>query len=241
MKQNTMIYTMNMTISQTSKVYHSSYYARHALFEKGSWLEQCEPEVLNIVNNNLSDDKPIKILDLGCGVGKNAIPISRILKQRATITCVDILPTAITTLKKNAQKFSVSSAITGIVSPIESYPIPTSSYDLILANSVLMFLDTRDAVKSVLEDMIHGTKNDGINYISLSCDVSERDMTTQKIEPNITELPFSFEETRTWLQTIYIGWKCILENGTPYSEHYVRDGKELLWTTTFLSVAYQKK
>lgn len=229
-----------MSISHSSKTYHTNYYATHNLFEKGSWLEQCEPEILNIVKTNFCDGRNIHILDLGCGVGKNAIPIAQTLQQHGEITCVDILSAAISSLEKNAQQYGVSTYVHGISSPIETFQIIENLYDLILANSVLMFLENKKKVADVLQNMKNGSKLHGIHYISLSCDVTELNIQTQKVVPTTTELPFRLEPTILWLKSIYSGWDCILEKKVPYEEQYSKDGEDVLWSTTFLYIAFQK-
>lgn len=71
-----------------------------------------------------SDYKDLRVLDLGCGVGRNSIYIAKAFEgETCTVDCIDILDVAIEILKKNSKEYNVEHRINGIVKPIEKFKI----------------------------------------------------------------------------------------------------------------------
>lgn len=230
-----------MSISDASNTYHSHYYQTHSLFDKNSWLAQSEQEIADLASQNFSFTQNLKILDLGCGVGKNSIPLAQqLLANDPKIIAVDILPNAIELLQKNAKKYYVDPYIHGIISPIESFPIVEATYDLILANSVLMFLDSFESVELVLKHMIHGTKTGGFNYICVSTDTKETQKESTIPAISDSELPFELHDTTQLFQHFYKDWTTHTLSTKPYEEYYQKNGKFYHWKTTFLTCIFQK-
>lgn len=82
-------------IRENEKISHTEIYTSHAIYEEGSWLSKPIKTVKDILPI-FCDYKKLSVLDLGCGVGRNAIYIADTFKNIAcTIDCVDILPLAI--------------------------------------------------------------------------------------------------------------------------------------------------
>jgi methylase of polypeptide subunit release factors len=53
--------------------YHEKFYAETELFQPGSWLSR----PVKVVLESLPQKDNIQVLDLGCGVGRNSIPIAQ--------------------------------------------------------------------------------------------------------------------------------------------------------------------
>ena len=86
--------------------YHHHFYEEHELFQPGSWLSKPAPGVIDQLEY-VSEDAP-QVLDLGCGVGRNAIPIAQYIKNGGGhITGVDLLPVAIEKLKEGKRNPSM--------------------------------------------------------------------------------------------------------------------------------------
>lgn len=62
------------------KKYHDYCYENYSLFEKGSWLYKPVQTVIDLLPM-FSGQSPVKVLDLGAGVGRNSIPIVERVKD----------------------------------------------------------------------------------------------------------------------------------------------------------------
>lgn len=63
-------------IREEERKYHESFYSSSKLFEEGTWLHKPVEVVVNWIEKVDKHD-PMTVLDLGCGVGRNAIPIAQ--------------------------------------------------------------------------------------------------------------------------------------------------------------------
>lgn len=99
-------------IRRSEKEYHERCYERNGLFEPGSWLHKPVKTVTEGLQALYAKDesKKIRVLDLGCGVGRNAMPIAEALHARGggTVVCVDLLESALDKLRGYAAERSVS-------------------------------------------------------------------------------------------------------------------------------------
>ena len=145
-------------IRESEKRSHIEIYANETLYQTDSWLKKPIKAVTDILPL-FHDYKELKVLDLGCGVGRNSICIARKYKHiNCTIDCVDLLELAIEKLQLNANEYDVQSYMNGIVLPIEDYTIPPQSYDLILAVSALEHVATNDIFLAKLAEIRDGIR-----------------------------------------------------------------------------------
>lgn len=75
-------------IRNEEKKYHDYCYDKYKLFEEGSWLHKPVKTVTDLLH--LFDGKEnVKVLDLGCGVGRNSIPKAEVIKSKnGKVVCV---------------------------------------------------------------------------------------------------------------------------------------------------------
>ena len=163
------------TIRRAEAESHTQAYTQHALFEPGSWLAKPVKTVLEVVQQ-LQGREGLRVLDLGCGVGRNSIPIAQALD--AQVVCVDILPLAIEKLQENAVEYGVKDEIQGIVSGIDDFSITECSYDLILAVSALEHMDGPESFTAKLHEMRRGLRPGGILCLIVNSGVTEQDRGT---------------------------------------------------------------
>ena len=128
---------------------HTAAYESLTLYAPGSWLSK-PIRALEALLPLYAEREGLRVLDLGSGVGRNAIACARALKN-AQVTCVDILPMAIEKLMENAESFGVSGRIQGICTPVDGFPIEPEGFDIILAGSVLEHLDSRASTLRTLD------------------------------------------------------------------------------------------
>lgn len=232
---------MNSKARKATQDYHKQYYVAHKLFQKGSWLEEPKPVIIDLTNNYLVGKKHTKILDLGSGVGRNAIPIAQLIKPfKGKVICIDYLKIAIQKLAQYAHKYNVSEQIEVYVSPIEEYQISENEFDFIIAHSVLDHVATLKQMLRVIHEMKAGTKVGGINYIFVNTDVTETDAKTGKSLPADTEVKLNSETTKQLLYDLYRAWKIFILESEKYNERYEKNGREINWEVTGVLLAAQK-
>ncbi|MBL2486581.1 class I SAM-dependent methyltransferase, partial [Klebsiella pneumoniae] len=80
----------------------------------------------------------LQVLDLGSGVGRNSIPIAqKIQNTSGTVTCVDLLDSALTKLQTYSKEYGVINNIKTEQVAIENYYIQPDTYNYIIAVSSL--------------------------------------------------------------------------------------------------------
>ncbi len=227
---------MKHSAREATKVYHTQLYTRRTLFEKGaSWLEKPEEEILSVVKKNFLGKKNIKVLDLGSGVGRNAIPIAKSIgKSGGEVICVDYLDVAIDKLNKYAKQYAVNKCIKGIVSPIESFVINPNTYDFIIAHSVLTHAESKEKMIKIIKNMVNGTRNNGINYIYDITNLKEFDAETGESRSPDAEVKITSEEFKSLLKKIYNDWTIQLIEKNPYEERFEKDGRKVIWRTDYM-------
>ncbi|MBD2862693.1 class I SAM-dependent methyltransferase [Paenibacillus oceani] len=95
-------------ICQEERDYHEACYEEYKLFEPGSWLHKPVRAVMETMALVTSSGGPITVLDLGCGVGRNSIPIaSRLQGRGGKVVCVDILQSALNKLHEYGEHYGV--------------------------------------------------------------------------------------------------------------------------------------
>ena len=128
-------------IREEERISHTQIYEQEELFTGESWLNKQVKTVTDLIPYFQKYEK-IKILDLGCGVGRTCIPFVQAFPGKCMADAVDILEIAIDRLERNSRKYGIDSQISGHVCPLEAWPIPGESYDLILAVSALEHVDS---------------------------------------------------------------------------------------------------
>jgi 2-polyprenyl-3-methyl-5-hydroxy-6-metoxy-1,4-benzoquinol methylase len=218
--------------------YHREFYKVNSLFEPGSWLEKPDANIIEIGNSFLGQ-APIRVLDLGAGVGRNAIPLAKLLKdQKISIDCVDILDIAIDKLTLNAHTFGVTQSINPILADVSTYSIPTEQFDLILAESVVEHcLD----MQAVLLSIQTGTKIGGFNCLSITTDLEETDISTgAKLEPSI-QTNLSAIDCEALIRHLYSNWKVKKLTFSPYEEIQTRQEVAILRKAKFLFLVAERR
>lgn len=149
-------------IRESEKKSHTKMYLNEELYKTETWLNKPIKTVQEILPLFVAY-KELKVLDLGCGVGRNCVSIAREYKSiDCVIECVDILNIAIEKLYFYAEKYGVEANIRGVVKSIEDFEIFPNTYDFILAVSALEHVDTEENFIHKLIEIRDGTKEKGI-------------------------------------------------------------------------------
>ncbi|MWC27028.1 class I SAM-dependent methyltransferase [Paenibacillus sp. MMS18-CY102] len=227
-------------IRKQEKAYHDQCYENLELFAEGSWMHKPVASVLR--HFAYFDGKPeVHVLDLGSGVGRNSIPLASKLSDRAgSVVCVDLLDSAITKLTHYAAQYGVTNTIQPVKSDIGRYRIEPDSFDYIVAVSTLEHVDSEEAFDRTLARMVHGTKNEGINYILISTNIREKHMASKQSLLPMFELLFDTDSLVHKLQSHYEGWTVLEQIVKPYALEIERNGECVLLESDVLIWAVQK-
>lgn len=215
-------------IREEERKYHETCYNTHQLFEQGSWLHKPVQTVLDALSN--FDSSPcVKVLDLGCGVGRNSIPIAESLRGReGGVICVDLLESALTKLTRYSQAYGVDEYIETKCCDIGDYDIAPGEFDYIVSVSALEHVESLTKLHLLLERMVQGTKMDGVNCIVLNSNIRETDLLTgMELDPNI-ELNMTTSEAKQLLAAVYTGWELVYTTVKSLEFTIERGGRQIL-------------
>ncbi|MCM3737991.1 class I SAM-dependent methyltransferase [Bacillus cytotoxicus] len=225
-------------IRQKEEGYHEHCYANYKLFEEGSWLYKPVSGVIEMMNV-FQDQQSVTALDLGCGVGRNSIPIAQRMKA-GKVVCVDLLSSALHRLQQYSYDFDVADRIQTVESHIEEYQIIANEYDYIVAVSSLEHVPCKSALEKVLHNMKIGTKDNGVNYIVINTSVEEMDMNINvKLNP-LFEVNISTEEMLCMLRKIYRGWEELYVVVKPLEYQIEREEQPVLLRTNAITFCVKK-
>lgn len=229
-----------LTIRQKEKEYHDECYENTQLFAPGSWLHKPVKTIMDLLEI-FDDAEEVNVLDLGCGVGRNCIPIAQRFKQKAgKIVSVDLLDSAILKLEEYCKYYGVEDKIERIVSDIGDYHIEPDQFDFIFSVSSIEHLDSEHTFDQVLKGIVLGTRSQGVNCIIISTQVKETVIdTNEEIDP-MYELIFDTTYLIDKLESYYKGWMMLKQTVKPYAIEINRDGRKILLESDVLTWVVQK-
>ncbi len=227
-------------IRNEEKKYHDYCYENYKLFEEGSWLYKPVKTVMDLLP--LFDNKDnLKVLDLGCGVGRNSIPIAEAIKDRnGKVVCVDLLDSALNKLKEYSKEYHVEEVIRVEKADIGNYEIKPNEYDFIVAVSTLEHVKSEAIFEEVVRQMADGTKDNGVNCLIVNSELEEIDLETNAKLDALMELNLSTEDMINKLSSIYSGWKLLKTIVKPLEYNITRNDKPVLLKTNAITYVVRK-
>ncbi len=196
-------------IRESERKSHTKIYTNEKLYQPGSWLQHPIKTVREIVP--LFDGyKELRVLDLGCGIGRNSIYIAEQFRHiDCLVDCVDLLDVAIEKLLENATEHNVLSHINGITNSIEEYEIQRNSYDLIMAISALEHIDSQESFLRKLSEIRDGVHKNGIVCLVVNSDIVEMCVETSAPIDAQFEVNLPSETIRAILGECFYDWKIL--------------------------------
>ena len=196
-------------IRENEKKSHIETYTHEKLYNGNGWLQKPIKTVQEILP--LFDDyRKLRVLDLGCGVGRNSIFVEEKYRNiDCTVDCVDLLEIAIEKLKQNAGNYSVSKKINGIVQSIEEYDICCNSYDFIMAISALEHVDNEESFLRKLSEIKSGIRENGIVCLVINSNIREINSETKEILEAQFEVNLPSEKIQSFLAETFSGWNVL--------------------------------
>ena len=194
-------------IRRAERESHQAVYESRELYAAGSWLAKPVRTVMELVPL-FADHRNVRVLDLGCGVGRNSIALAQAFYD-CRIECVDILECAIEKLRENAEKYQVKGKIACTVQSIDEFAIQEDCYDLILGVSALEHMDSEEAFVRKLEEIRRGLRQGGVFCLIMNSNVTERDAQTgAELSPQF-EVNLPTEQLLENLKQSFCGWTVL--------------------------------
>lgn len=196
-------------IRESERKSHTEIYTNEKLYNSDSWLQKPIKTVKDI-SVLFEKYNELRVLDLGCGVGRNSIYFAEKFKgKNCIVDCVDLLDIAIEKLMVNAEEHNIVSNINGITKSIEEYEIKTNSYDLIMAISALEHIDTYESFLRKLIEIKEGLRENGIVCLVINSNVREINKDTNEIVDAQFEVNLLTEELQELLNNTFTGWSLL--------------------------------
>ncbi len=207
-------------IRKNERKSHTEMYNRNNLYTAGSWLHKPVKAVCDILPF-FEGYRELRVLDLGCGVGRNSICVARkFCDLSTTIECVDLLKIAIDKLRHNAKKYGVSKNIVGIVKSIEDYNILSNAYDLIISVSAIEHVRSMDVFLKKLLEIKNGIKKGGFVCLLINSSITETNLANGDLLSPQFEINLPSKELFTILNQTFTNWD-IIESSTKAQEYNI--------------------
>ncbi|PKR84235.1 class I SAM-dependent methyltransferase [Heyndrickxia camelliae] len=222
-------------IRKEEKKYHDYCYDNYSLFETGSWLHKPVKTVIDFLPM-FEGKEEVNVLDIGCGVGRNSIPIAEKIKNNeGKVVCVDLLDSALEHLKKYSMQYGVSEVIETVQADIGEFKIKPEEYDFIIAVSSLEHVESEEVFDDLLKRMRNGTKIGGIHCLVINSEVQEIEQATNQSLEAYMEVNLSTKDMLQKLEDHYHEWNIVMKVVKPLEYKISRDGKGVILTTNAIT------
>lgn len=221
--------------------YHTQYYTKHKLFESGSWLESPDPKIPELIKR-FSSTPSCRVLDLGAGVGRNAIALAEALPGDARIDAVELIETATDLMSEYARQRGVTDKVVVINEDFETVSFPNEEFDLVLGISTLEHSSNQDNLVSLISRAQSWTKKGGLHFISFSTGRQVVDHDTGESIETLVETRLQTEPWLAELTRLYGGWNVeFLGSVAPYREVLNYNGKKVIWSSNEIELMAYKR
>ncbi|MBM7564734.1 cyclopropane fatty-acyl-phospholipid synthase-like methyltransferase [Paenibacillus sacheonensis] len=183
----------------------------------------------------------LRVLDLGCGIGRNSIPIAQsLLDRRGSVVCVDLLESAMASLAVYSRQYGVESYIRPIHASIEDYRVEPENFDYIVAVSALEHVCSQKALRDKLAEITRGTKPGGINCLIIGTGSTETAADTGEMLDPLFEVNLPTAEMLRLLDEQYAGWEFLLRTVKPLVFEIDRQGRPVKLASDCVTFAARK-
>ena len=215
-------------------------FEQREVYEEGSWIDNPTPNIIELIAR-LSLNEPLAVLDLGCGVGRNSIPLAKLVQLGGGhVHCVDLLEVALDKLKEYSKEYTVDDVISTEQADIGQYRIPADAYDYIVVASTLEHVQSEEVLRRTLRGFAEGTKSGGMNYIDMNTNIEEYDLASGRRRDVLVEVVLSKEKALKLLRANYEGWEEVHLEDKPIELEIDRNGTPVLFKANCLTFAVRK-
>ncbi|MFD2670924.1 class I SAM-dependent methyltransferase [Marinicrinis sediminis] len=209
---------------------HQQMYEEYELFEQGTWLEKPDEQLMEELRQMTRHTQAasLRVLDLGCGIGRNSIPMAKIIGPRGgKVTGVDVLEDALSKLESYSRQYQVEDVITVKKGDIEYIRIPPQSYDVIVAHGCLEHVSSVERFQQALLQLAEAVKPGGLISVVVNTHVREKDAETgEPLEPSL-ELNMSTSDTMEKMKQQFKDWRIMELSTSPHEVEEVREDRDI--------------
>lgn len=228
------------SIRKAERESHLAVYDAFPLYAPGSWLAKPVKTVLELLPR-FAGYSSLRALDLGCGVGRNSIPVARAFAHiPCRVDCVDILEKAIKLLRENAIRYGVAHVIRGIPAAMDEFEIAPGEYDLILTVSALEHCDCRASLEKKLRQIRDGLRPGGIACLVINSGITERDSSSGVALTPQFEVNLPTGEWLDMLHQTFDGWETLRQTVVHQKYEIPRSGSMAMLETDVVTWVGEK-
>ncbi|WP_050347125.1 class I SAM-dependent methyltransferase [Arsenicicoccus sp. oral taxon 190] len=202
--------------------YHEELYSAPEAHDPDAWLNQPAPIVMGALQH-LDRTRPVRVYDLGAGSGRHTIPLARTLPSGSRVVAVDLLDTAVQSLKERAARESVADVVIPVVADQEGYRFDRGPADLVLGVSTLEHVSSVEAFRDLLARMRDATAPGGVVVLVIATDRHE--VADGETRPAQAELALTTEEAVRIVDEVYADWTEHRRDESPFGVTEERDGR----------------
>ncbi len=196
--------------------YHEALY-RHD--DGGSdWLRHPSQFVLDAAGR--LPDRPVTVWDLGCGIGRHAVPVAALLRAGSRVIGVDLLPVAVEGLREAARAAGVADRVETRTTDLGELELDVPA-DLMIGVSALEHVGGEGRLEALLRRCRAATKPGGLHCWIFFTDRSEvcRDGHRRPARLERSQTPGGTERL---LGVGYARWEVLQHDTEPYGVEETR-------------------
>ncbi|GGI77789.1 SAM-dependent methyltransferase TehB [Legionella impletisoli] len=133
----------------------------HRYFSKKHRLNEVHSDLLYVYQSYLQDQGPLDILDIGCGVGRNALFLAL---QGHSVHGIDINESSLRQLMHIAHQEKLSNMTTSLHDLNQPMMLNDRTYDWIISTVSLQFLQST-RIPSLLSELQQATRPQGVHFL----------------------------------------------------------------------------
>lgn len=228
-------------IRQEEAFYHINHYQNYSLESQDSWLGYPVKELIELGIDISNKKDTTSFLDLGCGIGRNSIPIvTNSQSSYLKVDCVDILSSAIEQFSQFVKRNNFKESFNFFISDIVEFNFFDKTYDFIFSVSTLEHLRDKNQLIKILNTIRNSVVKEGYIYLVLNTEVTEflKDE-QQEIIPFI-EINLSTSEMYEVLNCTFKDWVILSKETKKLSFQIERSIGDVEMTTNAITFVAQK-
>jgi trans-aconitate methyltransferase len=211
--------------------YHEELYSSAGLGQAGTWLARPHGLLLDALAH-LPSGRPVIAYDLGAGIGRHTIPMMRQLPAGSEIYAVDLLPSALQSLRCSVPP-GISSVLHTRHADLDDFVFGTPA-DLVLAFSAIEHLPNLEAIRGLLERVHAAVRPAGVVAIGIVADRIEIDSEGNH-RPALLESAISTAAATELLTSAFEAFDVVYQKARPAGVREDREGESYTLTSTLLT------
>ena len=161
----------------------------------------------------LSPRRGARILEIGCGTGHAACHIAR--RYQSHVTAMDVSPAMIKSAASHVQREGLQGRVQCELADVTRMPFPNGSFDYVISQAVLMFVDKAQALAEIRRVLRRGGAFAGLEFSWQSPPPEDVRQTTYQICGCRT---LEFHSAREWGQKLrHAGFDRVKSREQPFT------------------------